>query len=229
MIDPDSALHRLAPTAMQLAAYAEHRLRGAELQFVELWLVRHPVVLDDVLHARFAWKATSALSSASHRSLRTRQFQRESASLVARSAAHSWIILNSECNRYSLFIPDFINTFTSCAFGVEAVEGWIWASRDRAYFATICRAFPDLTRPRREQERFGSSAAKDQAMWDIGWRSIAVGGVFLLDLVVFGDLVRGEFSDVRARWMAMNRGRVPAVGDGGATAASPKGVCIWPT
>ena len=64
MIDPDSALHRLAPTAMQLAAYAEHRLRGAELQFVELWLVRHPVVLDDVLHARFAWKATSALSKA---------------------------------------------------------------------------------------------------------------------------------------------------------------------
>jgi hypothetical protein len=63
-------------------------------------------------------------------------------------------------------------------------------------------------------------------MWDIGWRSIAVGGVFLLDLVVFGDLVRGEFSDVRARWMAMNRRRVPAVGDGGATAASPKGVCI---
>jgi hypothetical protein len=63
-------------------------------------------------------------------------------------------------------------------------------------------------------------------MWDIGWRSIAVGVVFLLDLVVFGDLVRGEFSDVRARWMAIKRGRVPAVRDGGATAASPKGVCI---
>jgi hypothetical protein len=34
-------------------------------------------------------------------------------------------------------------------------------------------------------------------MWDIGW-SIAIGLVFLLDLVVFGDLVRREFSDMRA-------------------------------
>jgi hypothetical protein len=88
----------------------------------------------------------------------------------------------------------------------------------------ICRAFPDLTRPRLEQEHFGSSAAKDQAMWDIGWRSIAVGVVFLLDPVVFGDLVRGEFADVRARWVAMKRGQVPTVRDRGATAASPKGV-----
>jgi hypothetical protein len=88
MIDPDSALRRVAPTAMQLAAHAERRLRGAELQFVELWLVRHPVVLDDVLHARFAWKATSALSSASHRSLRTRQFQRERASLGGKVTRH---------------------------------------------------------------------------------------------------------------------------------------------
>jgi hypothetical protein len=61
-------------------------------------------------------------------------------------------------------------------------------------------------------------------MWDIGWRSIAVGVVFLLDLVVFGDLVRGEFADVRARWVAIKRGQVPIVRDGGATAASPKRV-----
>jgi hypothetical protein len=61
-------------------------------------------------------------------------------------------------------------------------------------------------------------------MWDIGWRSIAVGVVFLLDLVVFGDLVRGEFPDVRARWVAIKRGQVPTVRDGGPTPTSPEGV-----
>jgi hypothetical protein len=34
-------------------------------------------------------------------------------------------------------------------------------------------------------------------MWDIAWGSIAVGLVSVLDLVVFGDLVRGEFPDGR--------------------------------
>jgi hypothetical protein len=58
-------------------------------------------------------------------------------------------------------------------------------------------------------------------MWDIGWRSIAIGVVFLLDLVVFGDLVRGEFSDMRARRVAAKRGQVR---DRGPAAASPKGV-----
>jgi hypothetical protein len=57
-------------------------------------------------------------------------------------------------------------------------------------------------------------------MWDIGW-SIAIGLVFLLDLVVFGDLVRGEFSDMRARRVAVKRGQVR---DRGPAAASPKGV-----
>jgi hypothetical protein len=60
-------------------------------------------------------------------------------------------------------------------------------------------------------------------MWDIGWRSIAVAIVFLLDLVVFGDLVRSEFSDVRARWVGIMRGRAPTVSNGGPTAASRKG------
>jgi hypothetical protein len=58
-------------------------------------------------------------------------------------------------------------------------------------------------------------------MWDIGWRSIAIGVVFLLDLIVFGDLVRGEFSDMRARRVAVKRGQVE---DRSPAAASPKGV-----
>jgi hypothetical protein len=61
-------------------------------------------------------------------------------------------------------------------------------------------------------------------MWDIGWGSIAVGLVFVLDLVVFGDLVRGEFSDVRARWEANKRGQVPTARDRRPAAASPNGV-----
>jgi hypothetical protein len=48
----------------------------------------------------------------------------------------------------------------------------------------------------------------DKAMWNIGWRSIAIGVVYLLDLVVLGDLVRGEFSDMRARRVAVKRGQV---------------------
>jgi hypothetical protein len=61
-------------------------------------------------------------------------------------------------------------------------------------------------------------------MWDIGWRSIAVGFVFLLDLVVLADLVRAEFSEGRARRVAIERGQVPTVSDRGPTAASPEGV-----
>jgi hypothetical protein len=86
MIDPDSDLHRLTPTALQLAAYAEHRLRGAELQFVELWLVRHPAVLEDVLHARLAWMDGDLGPVEWQASLRTRQFQRESARLGGKVA-----------------------------------------------------------------------------------------------------------------------------------------------
>jgi hypothetical protein len=56
MTDPDFDLHRSTPTALQLAAYAEHRLRGTERQFVEWWLLRHPVFREDVLHARLAWR-----------------------------------------------------------------------------------------------------------------------------------------------------------------------------
>jgi len=44
-------------------------------------------------------------------------------------------------------------------------------------------------------------------MWDIGW-SVAIGLVFFLDLIVFGDLVRGEFSDMLARRVAVKRGQV---------------------
>jgi hypothetical protein len=61
-------------------------------------------------------------------------------------------------------------------------------------------------------------------MLDIGWRSIAVGLVFLLDLIVFADLVRGEFSDVRAKRMAIKRSQAPTVRDRGPTAPSLKGV-----
>jgi len=61
-------------------------------------------------------------------------------------------------------------------------------------------------------------------MGDIEWRSIAVGLVFLVDLVVFADLIRAEFSDGRARRVAGERGQVQIVRDGGPTAASPKGV-----
>jgi hypothetical protein len=61
-------------------------------------------------------------------------------------------------------------------------------------------------------------------MLDIGWRSIALGLVFLLDLIVFGDLVRAEFSDVRARRVAVRRNQAPMVRDRGPTAPSPKGV-----
>jgi hypothetical protein len=60
-------------------------------------------------------------------------------------------------------------------------------------------------------------------MFDIGWRSIAVGLVFLLDLIVFADLVRGEFSDVRAKRVAIKRSQAPTVWDRGPTAPSPKG------
>jgi hypothetical protein len=49
-------------------------------------------------------------------------------------------------------------------------------------------------------------------MWVIGWRSIAAGFVFLLDLVAFADLVRTEFSDARARRVAFRRGHVPTTG-----------------
>jgi hypothetical protein len=56
-------------------------------------------------------------------------------------------------------------------------------------------------------------------MWDIGWRSIAIGVVCLLDLVVLGDLVRGELSDMCARRVAVKRGQVR---DRGPAAASPK-------
>jgi hypothetical protein len=57
-------------------------------------------------------------------------------------------------------------------------------------------------------------------MWDIGG-SVAIGLVSLLDLVFFGDLVRGEFPHVRARRVAVKRGQVM---DRGPAAASPKGV-----
>ena len=60
-------------------------------------------------------------------------------------------------------------------------------------------------------------------MLDIGWRSIALGLVFLLDLIVFGDLVRDEFSDVRARRVAVKRSQAPTVRDRGPMAPSPKG------
>jgi hypothetical protein len=46
----------------------------------------------------------------------------------------------------------------------------------------------------------------------IGWRSIAGGLVFLLDLVAFADLVRAEFSDARAKRVALGRGHVPTTG-----------------
>jgi hypothetical protein len=59
-------------------------------------------------------------------------------------------------------------------------------------------------------------------MWDIRW--IAVGLIFLLDAVVFADLVRAEFSDVRARRIAVKRGQVLTVRDRGPRAVSPKGV-----
>ena len=61
-------------------------------------------------------------------------------------------------------------------------------------------------------------------MWDIG-SSIAVGLLFLLDVVVFADLFRAEFSDMRARRVAVERDQVLTVRDGGPTAASPNGVC----
>jgi len=61
-------------------------------------------------------------------------------------------------------------------------------------------------------------------MFDIGWRSIAVGLVFLLDLIVFADLVRGEFSDVRAKRVAIERSQAPTVRDRRPTASSLKGV-----
>ena len=61
-------------------------------------------------------------------------------------------------------------------------------------------------------------------MWDIGW--IGVGLIFSLDLLVFADLVRAEFSDVRARRRAVKRGQVLTVRDRGPTAASPKGVRV---
>jgi hypothetical protein len=61
-------------------------------------------------------------------------------------------------------------------------------------------------------------------MWDIGWRSIALGVVFLLDLAVFADLVRRDFSDVRAKRTAIERGQVLTVSDGGPMAASAHGV-----
>lgn len=34
-------------------------------------------------------------------------------------------------------------------------------------------------------------------MWDLGWRSLAVGLVFLADLIVFADLARAELRDLR--------------------------------
>jgi hypothetical protein len=58
-------------------------------------------------------------------------------------------------------------------------------------------------------------------MWDIGWRSSAIAVVYLVDLVVLGDLVRGEFSDMRAKRVAVKRGQVR---DRGPAAASPKRV-----
>ncbi len=36
-------------------------------------------------------------------------------------------------------------------------------------------------------------------MWDIGWRSLMVGLVFLVDLIVLANLARAELSDLRAR------------------------------
>jgi hypothetical protein len=64
-------------------------------------------------------------------------------------------------------------------------------------------------------------------MWDIGWRSIALGVVFLLDLAVFADLVRRDFSDVRAKRTAFEHGQVLTVRDGGPMAASANGVRTW--
>lgn len=70
-------------------------------------------------------------------------------------------------------------------------------------------------------------------MWDIGWRSIAVGLVFLLDLIVFADLVRADLSDLRTTWVVIKRGRVPTASfrppsaraaDRSRTAAPPEGV-----
>jgi hypothetical protein len=61
-------------------------------------------------------------------------------------------------------------------------------------------------------------------MWDIGWRIIVVGLVFLLDFVFFAGLVWAEFVDVRARWAAIDRRPVLTVRDRGRTAASPAGV-----
>jgi hypothetical protein len=43
-------------------------------------------------------------------------------------------------------------------------------------------------------------------MWDIGCRSIAIKFVFLLDSVA--DLARVEFSDMRAKRMAIERGQM---------------------
>jgi hypothetical protein len=47
-------------------------------------------------------------------------------------------------------------------------------------------------------------------MWDIGWRSIAVAFIFLLDLIVFADLVQAELADARARRAAAKHARPPA-------------------
>jgi hypothetical protein len=49
-------------------------------------------------------------------------------------------------------------------------------------------------------------------MWDIGRRSITIGYVFLLDSVVFADLARAEFSDMRATWMAIKRSQTRSAG-----------------
>jgi len=49
-------------------------------------------------------------------------------------------------------------------------------------------------------------------MWDIGWRSIAVGLVSLLDLGVFASLVWAEFADLRARPVRLIAARSRSLG-----------------
>jgi len=49
-------------------------------------------------------------------------------------------------------------------------------------------------------------------MWDIGWRSIAVGLVSLLDLGVFASLVWAEFTDLRARPVRLIAARSRSLG-----------------
>jgi len=56
-------------------------------------------------------------------------------------------------------------------------------------------------------------------MLDIGWRSVIVAAVFLIDLVVFADLARDEFSSLQRKYA---RRPPPPRGAGRAHAAAER-------